>query len=414
MMNQSTKIILNLFLPGLLLCTSCSENKSSGELPAIQIATAYKSPTEIKASECFTSVQYLPLETTEDCLLDNASQIQFIDNYILITSSRQNKAFLFDKETGKFLRTIGHTGNDPEAYRSVTNWLDVPNNRIYFSGSRRRLVGYSPDGAFTGILNPLPVACEFPVVENYTYLNKTVNLAHYTAGNDSTAKLVFFQDTTILKVIETSSAVANSFPMSEIASMNVLALVNRLNLIQIVSKQNEMILLPGNFQFFWHLEDKTYFREFDNDTIMQVSMDDLSPVCRIDFGDYQYNFNQLKDKEDANLLYVIYTLDSKDHMILAFAGKLLSEDKQYYYALYNKQTGKTQVSDYNKGFQNDLTHFLPLYPHTVTDKGEFVQLVNADEILEWFDENSSEALPDAVKSLRGLKEDDNPVVVFMK
>ena len=104
MMNQSTKLILSLFLPGLLLCTSCSENKSSGELPAIQLATAYKSPTEIKASECFTSVQYLPLETTEDCLLDNASQIQFIDNYILITSSRQNKAFLFDKETGKFLR----------------------------------------------------------------------------------------------------------------------------------------------------------------------------------------------------------------------------------------------------------------------------------------------------------------------
>lgn len=50
----------------------------------------------------------------------------------------------------------------------------------------------------------------------------------------------------------------------------------------------------------------------------------------------------------------------------------------------------------------------------VSPEGDFADMIPAEDILEWFTMNDTTSLPDNIKTLRNLKEDDNPVVVIMK
>lgn len=75
----------------------------------------------------------------------------------------------------------------------------------------------------------------------------------------------------------------------------------------------------------------------------------------------------------------------------------------------------TPVLPYVNGLANDLGNFLPLQPVTSNAKGEFAQILQWDEIIPWLDEHpEAQGLPGDVERLRGMKEEDNPVIVIME
>lgn len=52
------------------------------------------------------------------------------------------QCLLFDKETGKFICSVGHRGDDPEAYSSTCGYLNSKNQLLYFNRDPNQLVKY--------------------------------------------------------------------------------------------------------------------------------------------------------------------------------------------------------------------------------------------------------------------------------
>ena len=94
------------------LCACKSGQPEGKALEVIPLASAFENQTELKASDCFSRVRYVALETTDDCLVGDEPVVRIApDKIIVMTSQRQ--CFAFDKQTGKFLYPIGHIGDDP-------------------------------------------------------------------------------------------------------------------------------------------------------------------------------------------------------------------------------------------------------------------------------------------------------------
>lgn len=45
------------------------------------------------------------------------------------------------------------------------------------------------------------------------------------------------------------------------------------------------------------------------------------------------------------------------------------------------------MNDASMGLTDDLTHFMPFYPTTCTEEGEFAALIEIGKIDEWIDVN---------------------------
>ena len=67
---------------------------------------------------------------------------------------------------------------------------------------------------------------------------------------------------------------------------------------------------------------------------------------------------------------------------------------------YDKKTGRGGCLE--EGFSNDIDNGISLWPNHITEKGEFVFLVNPASLYE------------AELKALGLKEDDNPMLVVGK
>lgn len=206
-----------------LFLAACNESKTTdGRLRVIPLGTAIDARTELNASDCFKQVQYVPLETTDSSLIGKGPYVQVIKDRILISTS-QDQCLMFDKETGKFIKQVGHIGNDPEGYRSVFCWGDNETGMIYFNGWNKDLVCYDQNGTFKEKIKiPFEVqgasSASFGCQNDGTFvLYKSVL---FGKGENS---LLFFKDNMAIDSCATRMAVeSQSLDPSNIASIAVL------------------------------------------------------------------------------------------------------------------------------------------------------------------------------------------------
>lgn len=76
--------------------------------------------TTIGLNDFIESIEYIPLETTEECLIGQGMVFDYNDNYIIVKYNESNSAYLFDRK-GNFIRTIGQEGNGPEDFLGIQN-----------------------------------------------------------------------------------------------------------------------------------------------------------------------------------------------------------------------------------------------------------------------------------------------------
>ena len=74
--------------------------------------------TECKVSEFASSIEYIPLEDREECLLSNELNVVVAEQDIFVHDAKENKVFRFDK-TGKFMNLIGKRGQGPGEYNRI-------------------------------------------------------------------------------------------------------------------------------------------------------------------------------------------------------------------------------------------------------------------------------------------------------
>ncbi|MEA1877445.1 MAG: 6-bladed beta-propeller [Bacteroidota bacterium] len=114
------------------------------------IETALANKKDLKCSDFIDRIDYIPLETSDKCLLGKISSVLYHVDFFLI-SSKDQPVMQFDT-SGKFIREIGKIGRGPGEYvRAGRVFIDDNLSEIIVIDIRtRKLLRYSYSGVFLG------------------------------------------------------------------------------------------------------------------------------------------------------------------------------------------------------------------------------------------------------------------------
>lgn len=423
------KIQHNLFLCSLLLAgnifTSCKQDKVAGD-GEIDVATAFSSPTELKASTYFTQVRYLPLETTDEGLIGRSADIRFMGDKLVVTTA-QKQCFLFDARTGRFISSVGHIGNDPEGSRSVSCWIDEPNQKLNLQGWKGDWQQYDAQGAYQGKERFSTEASG----TNFTYVDAQTVVAYQSGFMNGNPDSVFFyrngEPVKAMAVYQKEQNIPSISNMNDIGDISVMsgdnscavygpAVMSGVITINFKGNEKKAVYFDGATRF-WHLNDDLYYKNEFNDTIYQVKGMDFIPSRVFNLGAYHWSPSERFNKEQDQNIYISHILETDDLMLFRFTYRLLNTDKaQSYNGIYDKRSGELKVNLLPEGIVDDLTHFLPFHPRTTTPSGEYACILRADEVTAWLEDHPGLAakLPKEAEILRKVGEEDNPVIVYLR
>lgn len=405
-------------LAACLFLSACQGAKTTDkDLAVIPLGQAFETPAKLKASECFKQIRYIPLETNDSCLIGMSPSVNILHDKLLVTTG-QDQCFLFDKATGRFLTSVGHVGNDPEGYSTSEGcWLNHPLNQIYFAGWNNKQKIYDANGSYVGELSNPIKNTTFPANTIINYLDEQTMVAHTSAGGGKPDRVTVFRDSTVINQFMPSGQDTSVIGMNpeNIESLSVVSNYGfGSKMLFFTYKDGKAAAYPMGDYFFWHQGKDIFFKEQFNDTIYQVTADALLPVSRFDFGKYRWESADRYDQEKDHAIYPTEIMEGNDMYFIRFATDMHTE-RMVYNAIYNKKNGLVKVSDYLSAIENDLNGFLPLQPESVSPDGEFAQIVSADQIVSWFEENADKAdIPSEIVALQQVGEEDNPVVVIME
>ncbi|MGL5561077.1 MAG: 6-bladed beta-propeller, partial [Tannerellaceae bacterium] len=115
----------------LLASISIASLQAKDGLKTIEIVPSKIETGDLKLSNLITSIEYIPLETTDECLIGNYISIYDLsDKHIVVFCPQAKSVYLFDRK-GKFLRTISRHGQGPEEFITVKKLtLDEQANQV--------------------------------------------------------------------------------------------------------------------------------------------------------------------------------------------------------------------------------------------------------------------------------------------
>lgn len=399
-----------------LFLGSCGEKKvTQGDLEVIPVGMALDQQTNLKVSDCFKKVRYVPLETTDSCLVGRNPVVLLLKDWILVKSDK--RCHLFEKETGRFVRTIGHVGNDPEGYSDVYGgWINSFSEKLYFPGWHKKKVVYGVDGKFEEIWESPIAIGDFPQIAEFCSLGTDITVGYYSATDSLPARVALFQDKELIKLDSVNVGRRENIKInsSDVASISVFQ-QGESGIVIVQNKSGQVVAWPIGSSYFWNTGQNVCFKQPYNDTIYQVSREKgLEPIRVLDLGTHGWTFEErLVDKKDA--IYPLAFMENQEVILFRFVTNLYNKKRKNYNALYRKSDGRVLVSPFDNKIIDDKNGFLPLQPLSVSVKGEFAALLPAEDVFNWFEGNGVDAtLPAEIAALKKVGEEDNPVVAIME
>lgn len=154
----------------LLLLLSCShEEKTTGDNVIFVDYENDKQDIVFNYSDFLDSVKYVPLETTDSCLIGNIKDIHFVNNQFYVSDNRS--VFVFSRE-GKFIGKVSRFGRGHGEYVNLT-YFDVnkTNGEICIYDQGHGMVHiYTEKGDFLRNVRIEGIARDFAVLPNGHFL----------------------------------------------------------------------------------------------------------------------------------------------------------------------------------------------------------------------------------------------------
>jgi hypothetical protein len=115
----------------------------AGDVYRIDVYGAYQEKAGVTLSQICDDIEFISLEITDDCVLDENLSITVTQTDILVFD--YNKGYRFDR-SGKFVNSIGTRGQGPKEFiKPMKMEVDTLNRWVYFL-DHGRLVKYDYDG----------------------------------------------------------------------------------------------------------------------------------------------------------------------------------------------------------------------------------------------------------------------------
>lgn len=156
---------------GAFVLASCNLNQvdQTGLLTA-SVRDALNSPATLSIADEIESVEYIPLEMTNDdaSLIDGVVDFAITSKYIYVLVGKEARIVLFDRQ-GHFLRTFLRQGQGPDDFNGMIGFIqaDEADNRFYVIGNKVGI--YTLEGTF---VEDLPV--NSPIIYAHHLGNKRI------------------------------------------------------------------------------------------------------------------------------------------------------------------------------------------------------------------------------------------------
>lgn len=391
------------FICLLTFMAACDSGRSDSEgLLSVDLRETMNHPSMLDLKEEIESVEYIPLETTDDpaSLLDGVSDYAMTSKYIYVSPVKEQRIVLFDRQ-GHFIKTLIPFGQGPGEFSNLLTGIQVDekNNRLLlFSGNQIGV--YTLDGEFIQNL-----------YHDYQILYQRL------VGEDRLASVAFpyipFQSGSYGLGIFTEKGdtitVKNDFssPLVPAGKAGFTA-----SLAATYSEQQKSVL----------------FKTGSNDTVFRISQDKIYPACVLNLENSDNEVIRSLDATDFSSLRMNLG-DERDIVVT----DLFETPRSYYfrcrydggnYAVsVHKKSGKVlaerceqpgdlrRMSDANLLFGMLGTRSYNGFPIWGRTNGEdLVQLVTSSE-LGFYEGRSGVSIPDELKE---INEDSNPVFIVYK
>lgn len=394
--------LLCVMLPALWACGGQKAEKETVEVVpeapvypmTVPFETGVETEREVLLSEIADSVRFIPLETNEKCLIRDIvyANILKTDKYFFLPWIEA--LFQYTKD-GKFVRKIGRKGSGPGEF----NWIsqidvDEKNGLLFMLTTSKRINVYDVEsGKFLRSMK-----CPDIDSGDFAMLDDTTSVT-FLRNTNGKRKIRLF-------VADTKGDTIKAFPRSDLFELN--------------SKYSWM-MGSNSDRYMFHYEDMVCCKDYYNDTLFTVTRDLLEPRYIFEMGKYslpiecrlEYLDGDGKRYQSLAAPYVRYqAIETESYLFMPFSNWAGEGARNPRMAMFDKKTGDCfkVAGGYIK---NDLGGGLPLRPATALDSKTLVFSWEVQQIFKEAEKNPAILEYD---QLKGIKEDDNPVlmVVYLK
>lgn len=395
--------IKNLFLAGLSLLLFACGGKKSGDQQAenisevpeypvtISFAKGIETEKEVLLSEIAREVRIVPLETKPECLVAKVSKgmIQMIDHNLFIPCS---EGLLQFTDNGKFIRSVSKRGQGPGEYSMIRFIAANDKLKQIYIMEHGRIFSYTIDGDYIGE-SKIPFCWQFTLLGDSAYVG-------YIYNNTGQKK-------DRLVVVDRQGETLNAFPQYD----------------QFTIANGRNYYLWGKYdRYVYSFKGDAYCKEYYNDTVFTVTLQELQPRYILDLGKYKIpkerRFEVLEGKwldysEPAQAYLRPDFHETTSWVFLPYTSwDVTNEEELPRLAIYDKKKGNCYKVKDNK-IKNDMEGGLPFYPQTRIADDVLLYYLEASEVMELAEDDPSVL---EYEQLKNLKEDDNPVlmIVYLK
>jgi hypothetical protein len=287
-------------------------NLNSWKFFEIKYEDLIKQKTIAKLSQLASNVEYIRLETNEDCMVYNNAKYYFTDNFIFVKNRDHILKFSYD---GKFIKKIGNPGRGPGEITSITTTSIIPEKKLIaiYDFVAHKLRFFDFDGKML----------------------KTVNLAPYNY-------VKVLKNNTYIAINQVRSVASEKFShllLSE--SGDTISTVKNYETWKSFNQNRILTIGSPSFEPFYIYQNNPYFKSMYNDTVYVVSDNRIAPAYFINLGKYRIP----EEKRYERSIHGDAKLFDKDA-----AG--------YYYAYVLEAGGKLFLTANEWGGNSDLVYFL--------------------------------------------------------
>lgn len=357
-----------------LLC-SCSRQEQSSNIKTL----SFGDNNEFDINDVM-ACKFIPLETSEDCLISKVEQIIINENKIYINSGK-DKLLVFDT-SGKFITQIGNKGNGPGEYRSIWNFhvdnkkqiltvADAGQNRIiYYSLGDYRHIETKTLFYFTD--------CCWLSDNNIAWL--------FWGGYESKDK-----DRYYIKITDER--------------------LNELKLLHPLDYKFTYPVLCGSQ--FYTLNQKSYLNLPYTPAIYEITSQSITPSYRLSLGQHKFAPSEWMEKEAERDYSAIVQTDY-------ISSQNVKETDNYISVSYYAKGANAFIGFYNKKTGQSCKYPLPEFiRHTGLTGTDIVVDTFKDSFITCLDASVLKRYPNSkIAKLKiiseNINEEDNPVICFIK
>ena len=389
----------------LLACSCKSKTSDSGSTDGINkffeinYENVLQNSKIVPLSQIASKVEYIKLETNNECTIRRISQCFFTDSLIFI--GNRDHILKFSRD-GKFLQKIGNPGRGPGEIDLIRTMTIMPDKKMIAiqKNSKAEMLYLTFYGEIVKTVN-IPRALRIKVMKDGKYIA-------YDPGTEGTSKNIF---SLINETGDTISAVRNY--------------CNWVN-------TTGMTFMEGSYPEPFLLRDKWYFKDRYNDTVYTIVSNLIKPSYSVNLGKYKLPDELRLERigQDQMPLYLEKAPNYNYVILFEAANNIFITSESYHSSkrrllLFDKDQGTGVLLDdskgISKGFANDMDGGLDFWPMATVNDNQVFMPIDIMALKKEFEKTSlNEKIskyPDKQKELEKMISNsdisDNPILMLV-